>query len=80
MLTEAFGAPNQDELAKQRFFVVLLHVCFHLLSNYYDCREIIQAMQDSSAGMNLRELRRGRLGRHVDRYFTGIVDFIIEVG
>ncbi len=32
-----------------------------------------------SAGIRLKELRRGRLGRHVDKYFTGmsITSYII---
>lgn len=32
-------------------------------------REIVQAMQDPSAGVPLNEIKRGR---HIDKYFNGM--------
>ena len=37
----------------------------------YFIREIVQAMQDVFAGVKLEELKRGKIGKHVDKYFTG---------
>ena len=37
----------------------------------YFIREIVQAMQDIFAGVKLEELKRGKIGKHVDKYFTG---------
>lgn len=59
-----------------------MNISPYMVMGVYTCyyRDIIEAMQDSSAGVKLHELRRGRLGRHVDKYFTGTRTHVILAG